>query len=196
LPTAQNLSRRKRKIKPASIGDLLSSSLLSRLPNRRPTADRRETKLCAALVPNQLYLKLALRDFARERIADVGVRNSGLKTRETSPATYRDVAFWMSSGAAMTDEGATAREVHELLLSAHPELRDVSLAKAAQLANTQIASSESDETVAYSNDFQGDTSAAIQRLRVAIAAGVAADEGEQLLLQAISVAEKWATARE
>ena len=96
----------------------------------------------------------------------------------------------------MTDEGATAREVLELLLSAHPELRDVSLAKAAQLANTQIASSESDETVAYSNDFQGDTSAAIQRLRVAIAAGVAADEGEQLLLQAISVAEKWATARE
>lgn len=112
------------------------------------------------------------------------------------PASYPDVAFWMSSGAAMTDEGATAREVHELLLSAHPELRDVSLAKAAQLAYMQIASSESNETVAYSDDFQGDTSAAIQRLRVAIAAGATDDEGEQLLLQAISVAEKWATARE
>jgi hypothetical protein len=88
----------------------------------------------------------------------------------------------------MTDEGATAREVHELLLSAHPELRDVSLAKAAQLA------SKSNETVASFDYFQSDTSKAIQRLRTAIAVGITADEGEQLLLKAISVAEKWATA--
>jgi hypothetical protein len=112
------------------------------------------------------------------------------------PATYPDVVFWMSPGAAMADERATAREVHELLLSAHPELRDVSLAKAAQLAYAQIASSESNETPTYSDDFQSDTSAAIQRLRAAIAVGITADEGEQLLLQAISVAEKWATARQ
>jgi hypothetical protein len=96
----------------------------------------------------------------------------------------------------MTDERATAWEVHELLLSAHPELRDVSLAKAAQLASTRLASSKSNETIASSDDFRGDTSAAIQRLRTAIVAGITADEGEQLLLKAISVAEKWATARE
>jgi hypothetical protein len=100
------------------------------------------------------------------------------------------------SGAAMSDKGATAREVHELLLSAQPELRDVNLAKAAQLAHTQFESSKSNETVAPFDDFQSDTSAAIQHLRTAIAAGITADEGEQLLLKAISVAEKWATARE
>jgi 3-dehydroquinate dehydratase len=96
----------------------------------------------------------------------------------------------------MSDEGATAREVHELLLSAHPELRDVSLAKAAQLAHAQFESSKSNETVSSFHDFQSDTSAAIQRLRTAIAAGITADEGEQLLLKAISVAEKWVTACE
>jgi hypothetical protein len=100
------------------------------------------------------------------------------------------------SGAAMTDEGATAREVHELLLSAQPELRDVNLAKAAQLAHTQFESSKSIETAASFDDFQNDTSVAIQDLRTAIAAGITADEGEQLLLKAISAAEKWATACE
>ena len=96
----------------------------------------------------------------------------------------------------MSDKGATAREVHELLLSAQPELRDVNLAKAAQLAHNQFESSKSNEIVAPVDDFQSDTSAAIQHLRTAIAAGITADEGEQLLLKAISVAEKWVTARE
>src|ERR1700722_8247982 len=59
----------------------------------------------------------------------------------------------------MTDDRSIAREVHALLLSAHPELEDINLAKAARLA-----SSNSNETVKPCNDFRGDTFVAIQLL--------------------------------
>jgi hypothetical protein len=83
-------------------------------------------------------------------------------------------------------EQSTAHEVHTLLLSARPEPNDIHLAKAASLASAQL-----DMLVRQRDEFRGDTFLAIQRTRNAITDGAGAAEGEQLLVSAIRMAEKW-----
>ena len=85
----------------------------------------------------------------------------------------------------MTDHAnSTAREVHALLLEAHPEGYNVTLAKAAHL--TEAAGDHSDQ-------FQLDTLVAIRNLQKAIENGASSAERESLLLHATSIALKWAT---
>jgi hypothetical protein len=79
-----------------------------------------------------------------------------------------------------------AREVHALLLSAHPQPTDVNLAKSAELASGARRAED---------DFRAVTFLAIQKARKAIADGASASEGEQLLLEAIRAAEHWVEAR-
>jgi hypothetical protein len=87
----------------------------------------------------------------------------------------------------MTDsEHSVAREVHALLLSAHPHVTDPNLGKASELA-----SGERNPTVRPGDDFRTDTLLAIQNARQAIVAGASAAEGEKLLLVAIRAAERW-----
>lgn len=88
----------------------------------------------------------------------------------------------------MTDHAnSTAREVHALLLEARAQAQEVNLAKAAHLA----------ETAGDPNDyFQLDTFVAIRNLQTSIENGASAADLEPLLLNAINVALKWATARE
>lgn len=82
---------------------------------------------------------------------------------------------------------STAREVHALLLEAHAHAHNVNLVKAAHLA----------ETAGDPNDhLQLDTFVAIRNLQTAIENGAAAAELEPLLLNAVSIALKWATASE
>jgi hypothetical protein len=75
-----------------------------------------------------------------------------------------------------------AHEVHELLLEARPERKDVNIAKAAQLA----------ETAATPRDhFQLETFVAIRNLRTAIESGASAADAEALLLLAIEATDRW-----
>jgi hypothetical protein len=67
---------------------------------------------------------------------------------------------------------STAREVHALLLEAHPEAYNVNLAKAAHL------------TEAGDDQFQLDTLVAIRNLQKAIENGASSAERESLLLHA------------
>jgi hypothetical protein len=86
----------------------------------------------------------------------------------------------------VTDQAkSTAREVHALLLEAHSQARNINLAKAAHLAETDGNPSD---------HFQLDTFVAIRNLETAIENGASAAEREPLLLNAISIALKWATA--
>jgi hypothetical protein len=81
---------------------------------------------------------------------------------------------------------SSAREVHALLLEAHPEAHNVNLAKAAHLAET--AGDHTDQ-------FQLDTLVAIREPQTAIENGASSAERGPLLLHATSFALKWATAR-
>ncbi len=83
---------------------------------------------------------------------------------------------------------SSARNVHELLLSAHPHLNDGNLATAEELASPER------DTPATHKSFRGDTLLAIQAARRGIAEGASGAEGEQLLLRAIRTAEHWVTA--
>jgi hypothetical protein len=81
---------------------------------------------------------------------------------------------------------STAREVHALLLEANSQTHNVNLTKAAHLA----------ETEGKPNDhFQLDTFIAIRSVQTAIENGASAAEREPLLMNAVSIALKWATAR-
>ena len=81
------------------------------------------------------------------------------------------------------DPRAIAHEVHALLLSANPHAGDVDLAKAAELAVTNL---EGDD------NLQKSVFLAVQKARQAIDNGVGAAEGQQLLLDAVRIAEQWA----
>jgi hypothetical protein len=83
------------------------------------------------------------------------------------------------------DAQKTGHDVHVLLLEARPEPGNVNLAKAAHLAET---------TGLPSDDLQSKTFVAIKNVQTAIENGASAAEGEQLLMQAVSVAAHWATA--
>jgi hypothetical protein len=76
-------------------------------------------------------------------------------------------------------------EVHALLLEARPEPGNVNLAKGAHLAETTGLPRE---------DLQFKTFVAIKNVQTAIENGASAAEGEQLLMHAVSVAARWATA--
>ena len=85
----------------------------------------------------------------------------------------------------MTDfERSIAREVHALLLSAHPQAADINLTKAAELA-----SAASDTTMRQNDEFREYTFLAIQNARIAITEGASAAVGEQLLLDASRAVE-------
>jgi hypothetical protein len=79
-----------------------------------------------------------------------------------------------------------AREVHELLLEARPQGDDVNLTRVVEITSAK-------DPVANDN-FRADVFLSVQRLRKAIADGVSASEAEDLLLDAISLAERWARA--
>jgi hypothetical protein len=83
-------------------------------------------------------------------------------------------------------EQLVAREVHELLLEAHPQADDVNLARATELTLSP--------DVIPHNDFKANVFLSIQRLRKAIADGADAGEAEDLLLDAISAADQWVRA--
>jgi hypothetical protein len=80
------------------------------------------------------------------------------------------------------DTQAIAHEVHALLLSAHPHAGDVDLAKAAELTVTNLRGDDHVQKSAF---------LAIQKAREAIDNGVGAAEGQQLLLDAVRIAEQW-----
>ena len=84
------------------------------------------------------------------------------------------------------DNCATAREVHALLSSAHPHPGEIDLAKAAELASpaTKI-------TLRGHDNVQERTFLAIQKAKEAIDNGAGAAEGEELLLDAVRIAEQW-----
>jgi hypothetical protein len=91
----------------------------------------------------------------------------------------------------MTDdqEYQIAREVHALLLSAHPQPTDSNLAEAYKLASTERCT-----TARSLDDLRAATFLATQKARQAVEAGASADEGEKLLLAAVRAAEHWVTA--
>jgi hypothetical protein len=80
------------------------------------------------------------------------------------------------------DTRAISHEVHALLLSAHPHAGDVDLAKAAELAVTNLGGDD---------NVQKSVFLAVQKARQAIDNGVGAAEGQQLLLDALRCAEHW-----
>lgn len=80
------------------------------------------------------------------------------------------------------DTRAIAHEVHALLFSAHPHAGDIDLAKAAELAVTNLRGED---------NVQKSVFLAIQRAREAIDSGVGAAEGQQLLLNALRMSEQW-----
>jgi hypothetical protein len=103
---------------------------------------------------------------------------------------HKTVAGCGANCAMTDDEHSIAREVHELLLSAHPQPTDDNLARAYELAAGER------RTAVQSNDgFRADTSLAIKKARQAILAKAGADEGEKLLLEAIRAVEQWVRAR-
>jgi hypothetical protein len=75
-----------------------------------------------------------------------------------------------------------AREVHGLLLEAHPEADNDNLVKAAHIAET--ASAPRDHR-------QLETFVAIRNLRTAVESGAGAAELESLLLHAVDAAGRW-----
>jgi hypothetical protein len=87
----------------------------------------------------------------------------------------------MTSSAGDT----TARQVHELLLSARPQSGNADLARAAELASSPQAGPQEISRKAF---------LAIQQTQQAMAEGASAADGEQLLLNAIRAAELWVKA--
>ena len=75
-----------------------------------------------------------------------------------------------------------AQEVHALLCSAHPHAGDIDLGKAAELAGSNLRGDD---------NVQKSVFMAIQKTRDAINNGVGAAEGQQLLLDAVRIAEQW-----
>jgi hypothetical protein len=96
-----------------------------------------------------------------------------------------------SDNRSMTEdeEYQIAREVHALLMSAHPQPTDPNMAEACKLASTERCT-----TARPRDDLRAATILAIQKARLAIVAGASADEGEKLLLAAVRAAEHWVTA--
>jgi hypothetical protein len=86
----------------------------------------------------------------------------------------------------VSPEKLIAREVHELLLEARPQGDDANLVRAAEITSSPDMIVHD---VSKANVFL-----AIQRLRKAIADGAGASEAEDLLLDAISAAERWVQA--
>jgi hypothetical protein len=83
----------------------------------------------------------------------------------------------------MTDHSkTTAKDVHGLLLEAHPEVNNINLEKAAHVA--EVAGDPRDR-------LQLETFVAIRNLRTKIEGGASAAEAESLLLHAVDVAERW-----
>lgn len=80
------------------------------------------------------------------------------------------------------DTRAIAHEVHALLFSAHPHAGDIDLAKAAELAVTNLRGED---------NVQKSVLLAIQRAREAIDSGAGAVEGQQLILNALRMSEQW-----
>ena len=88
------------------------------------------------------------------------------------------------------DQRSIASQVHELLLSAHPQTADVNLAKAADLISTEI-----NAPVQTPDDLRAAAFLVIQNLRQAMTEGASAAEGEKLLLEAINTAAHWVQER-
>ena len=87
------------------------------------------------------------------------------------------------------DNCTVAREVHALLLSAHPHAGDTKLAKAAEFASIAI------EAISLeSSRSQQEALLAVQTPRKAIESKASAATGEHLLLDAVRIAEKWVRA--
>jgi hypothetical protein len=78
-----------------------------------------------------------------------------------------------------------ASEVHGLLLEARPQADDSNLVRASEITSSRAL-------IAH-NDLRAKVFLAIQQLRKAIADGAGGSEAEDLLLDAISAAEHWAT---
>ena len=83
-----------------------------------------------------------------------------------------------------SDENRIAREVHELLLSAHPHADDDDLARAAELAKADDQRSPRDHVRAA-------VSVAILELQKSIEDGASGADLERLLLDAIEAAGRW-----
>jgi hypothetical protein len=87
----------------------------------------------------------------------------------------------------MTDDICTmAREVHTLLIAAHPHAGDTNLARAAELATAAIEPDGSGDKT-----LQHETLLAIQTARKTIESGAGAADGEEHLLEAVRAAEQW-----
>ena len=82
---------------------------------------------------------------------------------------------------ANSDE-QVARQVHELLLNAHPQRDDPNLTRAALYQSSAPTSHSL---------VKDQTFIAIKRLRTAVAKGSSAEEGERLLRDAVHAAEGW-----
>jgi len=88
------------------------------------------------------------------------------------------------------NEAAIAREVHRLLLAAHPTANDAALTKAAELSDA-----ERNTTIRPRDDYRAEVWLSIQRVRKALAEDMPATEVTTLLHSAIGAAENWIKAR-
>jgi hypothetical protein len=106
--------------------------------------------------------------------------------RSPRHTTSRSHKAGLTSSIIVGPEKQAASEVHGLLLEAHPHADDANLARAAEITS-------SSEMIAH-DDFRANVFLTIQRLQKAIADGASASEAEDLLLDAISAAERWVRA--
>ena len=86
----------------------------------------------------------------------------------------------------INDSYTIARQVHTLLVSAHPHAGDTNLENAAKLATTAI-----EPNASGSIKLQQKTVLAIQTAGTTIESGASAANGEELLLDAVRAAEQW-----
>jgi hypothetical protein len=82
----------------------------------------------------------------------------------------------------LASDKQVAHQVHELLLSAHPERNDPNLIKAALYQSSAPTSPSL---------VKDQTFIAIRTLQAAIAKGSSAEQGERLLMDAVHAAEDW-----
>ncbi len=88
------------------------------------------------------------------------------------------------------DEVLIAGDVHALLLLARPEIDGEELANAAGLASVDESSAASQH-----DDFRAAAAAAINEVRIAIAAGTGYFERKRLLRHALVSTHSWLNAR-